>query len=462
MAIELGGEKFDREDMRFFKGTRRACTIRLFGLANCCRNDGLLEGLAGCSASERELARERNEGNTHYLGKRCAKKTFFGVCIRRETGLVHVRLQARAHPAGAGPQADRQGLERLQRLHRRRDREHRLRQPSTSPEFTGNMMDGDMEPDVSLPDAADTGAAMRTRPSGNSISGASDGARCETVPEMVPDTHPGGGRYRDTPGRGGRAARAGRGMAVVVPRIGSGASGGFGSDPRLALLLRPAGGSGRSAAVSRAAFRRRHTIGDGAHHWRCARRWKSSRASAILDPTPEKVAAYLRLQQETLQRAAAFSDAFRRTVWATPELDYTLKRPVGALAKRLWSDGRRADVAASLAKLGERYGLIYLGHTGCAGCRVFGPLLRAFALRHGLDVLGGVAHRRAARRLARGGAGQRARRKARPRRHAGPRPGAVRHQDQARSAGRLRRHGRGPDGRTDIHPHRPGSPAMDY
>ena len=114
---------------------------------------------------------------------------------------------------------------------------------------------------------------------------------------------------------------------------------------------------------------------------------EEARAAAILDPSPEKVAAYLRLQQETLQRAASFSDAFRRTVWATPELDYTLKRPVGALAKRLWSDGRRADVAASLAKLGERYGLIYLGHPGCAGCKVFGPLLRAFAQRHGLDVL---------------------------------------------------------------------------
>ena len=114
---------------------------------------------------------------------------------------------------------------------------------------------------------------------------------------------------------------------------------------------------------------------------------EEARASAILDPTPAKVAAYLRLQQETLQRAAAFSDAFRRTVWATPELDYTLKRPVGALAKRLWSDERRAAVAGALAKLGERYGLIYLGHTGCGGCRVFGPLLRAFATRHGLDVL---------------------------------------------------------------------------
>ena len=114
---------------------------------------------------------------------------------------------------------------------------------------------------------------------------------------------------------------------------------------------------------------------------------EEARAAAILDPSTEKVTAYLRLQQETLQRAASFSDAFRRTVWATPELDYTLKRPVGALAKRLWSDGRRVDVAASLAKLGERYGLIYLGNAKCAGCRVFGPLLRAFATRHGLDVL---------------------------------------------------------------------------
>ena len=114
---------------------------------------------------------------------------------------------------------------------------------------------------------------------------------------------------------------------------------------------------------------------------------EEARAEAILDPTPEKVTAYLRLQQETLQRAAVFSDAFRRTVWSTPDLDYTLRRPVGALAKQVWSDGRRDARDAALARLGDRYGLIYLGHAGCAGCKVFGPLLRAFAMRHGLDVL---------------------------------------------------------------------------
>ena len=114
---------------------------------------------------------------------------------------------------------------------------------------------------------------------------------------------------------------------------------------------------------------------------------EEARAEAILNPTTENVTAYLRLQQETLQRAAAFSDAFRRTVWATPELDYTLRRPVGALAKQVWSDERRGARDAALARLGERYGLIYLGHAGCAGCKVFGPLLRAFAQRHNLDVL---------------------------------------------------------------------------
>ncbi|WP_428098092.1 conjugal transfer protein TraF [Candidatus Rariloculus sp.] len=114
---------------------------------------------------------------------------------------------------------------------------------------------------------------------------------------------------------------------------------------------------------------------------------EESRATAILQPTPENVAAYLHLQQASLQRASTFSDVFRRVVWSTPELDYTLTRPAGALAKQLWSDNRLAAVQSALANLGERYGLIYLGDSHCAGCRVFGPLLRAFALRHGLDVL---------------------------------------------------------------------------
>ena len=162
MAVELGGEEFDRDNLRFFTGQRRACHIKLFGLANCCKNSGLLVGLANCSASERELAEERNAGNTHYLGRYCSKRTFFGVCIRRSRAwcvfgskLGRILQQQGRRQLGIGwgscrglTVAEIEGID-FGRL--------------DLSEFTQDLMDGSREPSVSLPDAGDTGTAMRTR-----------------------------------------------------------------------------------------------------------------------------------------------------------------------------------------------------------------------------------------------------------------------------------------------------------
>ena len=162
MALELGGEAFDRENLRFFAGKRRACTIRVFGLANCCKNNGFLEGLAGCKKSERELARSRHDGLTHYLGKYCAKKTFFGVCIRRarawcvfNSKLGRILQQQGRGQLGVGwgscrglTVAEIEGIDFAS---------------LDLNEFTENLMDGSSDPAVSLPDAGDTGDAMRTR-----------------------------------------------------------------------------------------------------------------------------------------------------------------------------------------------------------------------------------------------------------------------------------------------------------
>ncbi len=162
MALELGGDEFDRQDMRFFKGTRRACHIKLFGLANCCKNSGALVGLADCSASEIELAQERNAGNTHYLGKYCSKKTLFGVCIRHSRAwcvfgskLGRILQQQGRRQLGIGwsscrglTVAEIEGIDFAS---------------LDLSEFTEDLMDGSREPSVSLPDAGDTGDAMRTR-----------------------------------------------------------------------------------------------------------------------------------------------------------------------------------------------------------------------------------------------------------------------------------------------------------
>ena len=162
MVLELGGEEFDRDDLRFFTGERRACTIRWFGLANCCTNSGALVGLANCSAEEAELAEERNAGNTHYLGKYCAKRTFFGVCIRRARawcvfGSKLGRILQEQGRAQLGVDwSDCRGLTVAEIEGIEFDR-------LDLSEFTENLMDGSMEPSVSLPDGADTRAAMRER-----------------------------------------------------------------------------------------------------------------------------------------------------------------------------------------------------------------------------------------------------------------------------------------------------------
>ena len=162
MVVELGGEEFDRESLRFFTGARRTCNIRLFGLANCCTNSGALVGLANCSAEEVELAEERHAGNTRYLGQYCARRTFFGVCIRRarawcvfgsKLGRI-LQEQGRAQ-LGVG-WSDCRGLTVAEVERIEFDR-------LDLSEFTDNLMDGGQEPAISLPDGGDTRAAMRSR-----------------------------------------------------------------------------------------------------------------------------------------------------------------------------------------------------------------------------------------------------------------------------------------------------------
>ena len=231
--------------------------------------------------------------------------------------LVRVRLQARAHPAAAGPAPARHRLGKLPGLHRGRDRGHRLRPPRPVGVHPG--------PDGRLPRAR--GVAARTP--------ATPARRCA----------PASGTFTGGAGEMATAANLSvrRTLARVLAAIGVWA----------ALGASAAGGEWRSWCADE---------GAGASlgwHFYCDRQeeepqrvepapapppgqtdrsaterieamrkaLEEARAEAILDPTPENVTAYLRLQQETLQRAAVFSDAFRRTVWATPELDYTLQAP---------------------------------------------------------------------------------------------------------------------------------------
>ena len=161
MVLELGGEEFDRENLRFFRGERRSCRIRWGGLADCCKDSGLLIDLADCTEGERLLAQERHAGNTHYLGTRCAKR-ILGVCIRRErvwcvfgSKLGRILQEATRGQLGLG-WGDCRGftVEEMERI----DFE-----AVDLSEFTENLVDGSSAPSIALPSATETGNAMRAR-----------------------------------------------------------------------------------------------------------------------------------------------------------------------------------------------------------------------------------------------------------------------------------------------------------
>ena len=161
MVMELGGEEFDRGSLRFFNGQRRACRIQWAGLADCCRNSGLLVGLGNCSGAERELARERHDGHTHYLGEFCTRR-ILGICIRRERAwcvfgskLGRIFQQQGRAQLGIGwgscrglTVAELEGVD-FDALN--------------LSEFTADLLDGGREPSVALPDTGGTQTLMRDR-----------------------------------------------------------------------------------------------------------------------------------------------------------------------------------------------------------------------------------------------------------------------------------------------------------
>jgi len=111
------------------------------------------------------------------------------------------------------------------------------------------------------------------------------------------------------------------------------------------------------------------------------------KARAILDPTQDNIVNYIRFQREQLDRASTFADVWSRALWQNPELDYTLQRPVGTLAKQTWLEDRRDQRTGSMEALTQRYGVFYFYSSTCSACRTFSPVMRALSDRYGLEVL---------------------------------------------------------------------------
>ena len=81
-----------------------------------------------------------------------------------------------------------------------------------------------------------------------------------------------------------------------------------------------------------------------------------------------------------------FADVARRVVWASPELDYSLRRPTHNAALRTWQVQRRTDEQTAVAEAMRSHGLYFFLRGDCPYCHQLGPVLRYLESAYGLEV----------------------------------------------------------------------------
>lgn len=113
---------------------------------------------------------------------------------------------------------------------------------------------------------------------------------------------------------------------------------------------------------------------------------KAKKALAIMQPSPENVAAYIAAQEALMNRASLFSDVWRRVVWQHPELNYELKRPVNNAAISTYTGTRKAAETKTLDEINKEWGLFFFFRSDCPYCHRLAPTLKFLSEAYGITV----------------------------------------------------------------------------
>ena len=107
---------------------------------------------------------------------------------------------------------------------------------------------------------------------------------------------------------------------------------------------------------------------------------------AVMTPTSENVRRFLDAQQFVMEKGAVFADVARRVVWASPELDYSLRRPTQNAAIQTWKIQRQADETEAVAAAMRSHGLYFFLRGDCPYCHQLAPVLKYLEATYGMEV----------------------------------------------------------------------------
>ena len=108
---------------------------------------------------------------------------------------------------------------------------------------------------------------------------------------------------------------------------------------------------------------------------------------AIIDPSEEHIAHYIRLQQSISRKANRFSEVWQQVLLEQPELNYSLEVPTNNIARQVYFTEQVRKTENAIDELSQEAGLFFFYRSDCPYCHRFAPILKDFAERYHISVV---------------------------------------------------------------------------
>lgn len=110
-------------------------------------------------------------------------------------------------------------------------------------------------------------------------------------------------------------------------------------------------------------------------------------ADAILNPSDESIAAYMREQQKWINQSARFSETWTKLLLKHPDLDLTIQNPVSQYGIQLKKSIDAEELTQKIAELAKDHGLFFFYQGESKISQALAKVIGYFSKRHGWEVI---------------------------------------------------------------------------
>ena len=114
---------------------------------------------------------------------------------------------------------------------------------------------------------------------------------------------------------------------------------------------------------------------------------ETSKARAVLQPTPANILNWLKVNNQLLQKNTLLADNAKRLIWRNPDLDFSQVRPTTPVALTEYNKAYKVDRRKAMRNIAKEYGLYFVIAESCPYCHAMAPYLKRFADNYGFSVI---------------------------------------------------------------------------